>query len=151
MVTVTWTFWRVQTPLLNCIKNTVYPFEERSLPEITSVAGDADWGDYDNDGDLDLLITGDGVSSVYENENGMLSPKAFNLPNLWVSSCDWGDYDNDGDLDILFSGSTKIEWDERGPESFIYTNTNGSFTLLTSSVEQLPKIWYGEARWGRFQ
>lgn len=128
-------------------KNSVYPFEEKSLPQMTSIFGNSDWGDYDDDGDLDLLVTGDGVSRIYENQNGELSGKTFELIGLWASSCDWGDYDNDGDLDILLSGSSKVEWDDRGPVSIIYTNNDGSFVPLTSSTDQLPKIWFGEARW----
>ena len=38
-------------------------------------AGSVDWGDYDNDGDLDLLVTGlkdatQGITKVYRNDLG---------------------------------------------------------------------------------
>lgn len=72
--------------------------------------GDGKWGDVDNDGDLDLLITGNdglvtGTTKLYLNEgNDQFTELDTGLPNLRNSACEWGDYDNDGDLDILLSG-----------------------------------------------
>ncbi len=69
------------------------------------------WGDYDNDGDLDILLTGyDGISnlsSVYENNGSGFSEDitaSSVLTGVIFSSTAWGDYDNDGDLDILMTG-----------------------------------------------
>ena len=67
------------------------------------------WGDYDNDGDLDVLLTGPsgGVASrVYRNNGGTFSDIGAGLPGVSISSVAWGDYDNDGDLDILLTGSS---------------------------------------------
>ena len=63
----------------------------------------AAWGDYDNDGDLDILVgNANQPNRVYKNDGG----NSFNL--AWTSSENedtrsiaWGDYDNDGDMDIL--------------------------------------------------
>lgn len=71
--------------------------------------GFADWGDMDHDGDLDLLISGEGtngpVSKVYRNDRrqGFVDIRANVIP-LYMSDGQWGDYDLDGDLDILISG-----------------------------------------------
>lgn len=135
-------------------ENTQFPFDIKNQPQINMAAVDSDWGDYDNDGDLDLVMIGEYGSAqsvrIFENENGELVEKLANLANLWMGSCDWGDFDNDGDLDLLITGSSDLVPDDRSPKSLIYTNNNGEFTLLSSSDEQLPKIWFGKARWADF-
>ena len=67
------------------------------------------WGDYDDDGDLDILLTGyDGsntlVAKVYRNDGGVFVDIGAGLTGVNYSSVAWGDYDNDGDLDILLTG-----------------------------------------------
>ena len=94
------------------------------LPQLAR--GDAEWGDYDNDGDLDLAITGDGggwtCARVYRNNDGAGFTKVFDGFSANYSSCAWGDYDNDGDLDVGFCGGI-----DAGRHSMIYENTGGSF------------------------
>jgi hypothetical protein len=62
-----------------------------------------DWGDYDNDGDLDLAIADMfAAPAVFRNDTGVLSPSP-----LWTASdgnldfgVAWVDVDLDGDLDL---------------------------------------------------
>ena len=77
---------------------------------LTGVGGSAAaWGDYDNDGDLDVLIMGstgldEGTSRVYENDAGSFVDIGAGLTEVYGGTAAWGDYDNDGDLDILMTG-----------------------------------------------
>ncbi|RKZ15869.1 hypothetical protein DRQ50_06960, partial [bacterium] len=65
------------------------------------------WGDYDGDGDQDLLIANLGLNHLYENVDGVLT-----LVPGWCDDDEpsygvaWGDYDNDGlaDLYVVNSG-----------------------------------------------
>lgn len=131
-----------------------YPFSEVTHTIKSFTEGDADWGDYDNDGDLDLIMIGlhEHVPSValYENQNGQFVEVQTSMPGLVYGSCDWGDYDNDGDLDLLLMGTTMPVPGTYAPAIFIYINEGNTFTLHQPSVEQLPKVEDGEARWADF-
>ena len=91
------------------------------------------WGDYDNDNDLDILLSGESssypykVSVIYRNDgNNSFEDIGANLRGMDYGSVDWGDYDNDGDLDALISGYGRNpfrEWTK------LYRNDgNDSFT-----------------------
>lgn len=72
------------------------------------------WGDYDNDGDLDLLSGND----IYRNDG---YNEFVNINAGLPSGGEWADYDNDGDLDIL-SGSIILR--NNGSDNFTSVNTN---------------------------
>lgn len=87
----------------------------QNFVEVTSVdledvyLGSLDWADYDNDGDLDILVTGfdpntNSIAYLYENDGGSFSNIGANLQGVGSSAATWGDYDNDGDLDVILSG-----------------------------------------------
>ena len=112
------------------------------------------WGDYDNDGDLDILLTGLGgpwssyvpTSQVYRNNgDGTFTDAAAGLPGVCRSSVAWGDSDNDGDLDILLAGATNP--DGSGPITQLWRNTGSGFV---NSGEVLPGIRDGSAAWGDY-
>ncbi|HRE09436.1 MAG TPA: FG-GAP-like repeat-containing protein [Ignavibacteria bacterium] len=92
----------------------------------------ASWGDYDNDGDLDLFVTNYFTenNSLYRNEGGgtftkITAGEIVNDGGASVGSA-WGDYDNDGDLDLFVSN-------DNDQNEFLYNNNgNGTFTKITS-------------------
>jgi hypothetical protein len=80
------------------------------------------WGDYDNDGRLDFLLTGTTnggyagiISQLWRNTgagfSNVTASVAPGLPGVSNSSVAWGDYDHDGRLDFLrtgYAGSTYV-------------------------------------------
>jgi predicted nucleotidyltransferase len=116
---------------------------EISLREVSN--GSVAWGDYDDDGDLDILLTGSFVSKIYRNngKNTFTEQTGISLPGVIYSSVAWGDYDNDGDLDILLTGKSGV------PISKIFRNNgNNSFTEQTGI--SLTGVNYGSVAWGDY-
>lgn len=87
-------------------------FSEKYPGFIGVRTGSVNWGDYDHDGDPDLLLTGESingpVSIIYRNDrNGKFTNIHAGLIGLYMSDGHFGDYDLDGDLDVLISGISK--------------------------------------------
>ncbi len=108
------------------------------------------WGDYDNDGDLDILIAGlidfgnpAMFTAIYRNDGGSFTYTNPGLVNLGNGSAAWGDYDNDGDLDILLAGYSN----SGTPISKIYRNDGGSFTDTDAGP---VGVGYGSGAWGDY-
>jgi hypothetical protein len=99
---------------------------------------DVNWGDFDNDGDVDALISGyapyasSSATRIYQNNNGIFSLYTA-LPNVLQGTCDWVDYDSDGDLDVfLLSNSNYNTTTNNG--SLMAINNNGVFTLTDAGI-----------------
>lgn len=80
------------------------------------------WGDYDNDGDLDLVVTFNNEPiRLYRNDPDGFSNVAeeVGLPDTAGNqrSAAWGDYDNDGDLDLYIGYSG-----HQGPKNQLMRN-----------------------------
>lgn len=78
---------------------------------VGTALGPADWIDYDNDGDLDIMVAGqnagcgNAATRLYEN-NGAGSFYEFpaGLAYAERAASAWGDFDNDGDYDLVLTG-----------------------------------------------
>jgi len=120
---------------------------------LTAVSkSEAVWGDWDDDGDLDLVYCGDTgagyVTLTYENVNGVLTERANSITGIVKEFAPgglaFGDYDNDGDLDLAVAGQSGS-----GPFTGIYENDgHGNFTLDTS--QSLLQLRYASLAWGDY-
>ncbi len=117
--------------------------------------GDAAWGDFDNDGDLDLLLSGytvstERISTVYKNNGseGFSKLLSSGLVGVSHSSTIWGDYDNDGDLDIFIGGTYEGSgtW-IRVTDVFI---NNGNDTFAAAGFSFTKDVYWGESAWGDY-
>jgi len=114
------------------------------------------WGDYDNDGDLDLLLSGCidtglltciGSALIYRNDNGTFVQHNAGLTPLSQSSGAWGDYDNDGDLDLLLTGCANGTLSLCTSHTALYRNDNGIFTALPTGITAVRD---GSVAWGDY-
>jgi hypothetical protein len=135
--------------------------EENILGSLSIEHGEAQWGDYDGDGDLDILVAGN-----LKEVNGSYTPMALRIyrndslnfisleviPNPpgvgWVdfTAATWADYDSDGDMDILLAGHYNSGAEIEG-RARIYSNDSGVFT---DSGNQLPAPHASGDRAGTF-
>lgn len=112
----------------------------------------SDWGDFDNDGDLDLLLAGvprreaDAmpVTYLYRNDGGNFTQINASLPGVKNGDVAWGDVDSDGILDIALMG-------DAGQGQFITRlyggDGRGGFAELLAT---LPGFAYGTLDWADY-
>jgi hypothetical protein len=102
-----------------------------------------DWGDYNSDGNMDLLFSyidqsapNDTITKILINNNGSFTESPTTLTRTF-GRVSWGDFDNDGDLDFAQLGSTPG----------IYENT-GNLTF-SKTADAIP-AYIGELDWGDY-
>lgn len=108
---------------------------EMGLPTSGDEIRGLSWGDYDDDGDVDLL-GGSNVSPipsrsyVFRNDGEAFTEVAveigLSIPGRYSRQSNWIDYDNDGDLDLYAANRAGVNW--------LYRNDSGSFERLGFGV-----------------
>jgi len=133
-----WTFTAIDVPLNGIIAG----------------ASDLAWGDFDQDGDYDLAVASEGVTALYRNDAGTLTPINVTLPGYFedsgyedsydLRSLTWADFDNDGDLDLLipsiydeqtFSYRTALMRNDGsdGADGWLFTDTDAAIDPTTNA------------------
>ncbi|MGB1204574.1 MAG: FG-GAP repeat domain-containing protein [Chitinophagales bacterium] len=95
-------------------------------------------GDIDNDGDLDLIISGrqsSVITTMYVNDGNANFTEVLNTPfvDVQFGSTGFADIDNDGDLDVLITGTDFTP----NRHAKLYLNDGiGNFTLKQNTLFQ---------------
>jgi enediyne biosynthesis protein E4 len=98
---------------------------------------DAKWFDYNRDGKVDLLITGEwGSPMIFENTGSHLQPSAENesFQNIkgWWNTIELADLDNDGDTDIVMGNwglNSQLKCSTVEPLAMIYKDFDGNGSI----------------------
>ena len=107
------------------------------MPKIDSNQHGIAWGDYDNDGHLDLIVTAGNpeiTHNVLYRNNGDGTFSGITTGPIYAETFrdgfhapSWGDYDNDGFLDLFIAGHDIVN-------RLFHNDGDGSFTRITDSV-----------------
>lgn len=110
------------------------------------------WGDYDNDGDLDLFVANNiGFGNfLYRNENnGASFTRIYNDPivndNGYAHGATWVDYDNDGFLDMFTAEFFATRFN-----NLYHNNGDGTFTKNTTAAITLDAASSVSGVWGDY-
>lgn len=133
--------------LVFSVQSTAQSFVDLNAGITAISGGSGSWGDYDNDSDLDLLITGKDqagnlLTKIYQNDNGSFTDINSGIPGVSNGMACWIDFDNDGDLDILITGENENE------NTLLYTNTEGIFSESLHNIGYFGA--YSSAAWGDY-
>ncbi|TAK57294.1 MAG: VCBS repeat-containing protein, partial [Bacteroidetes bacterium] len=113
---------------------------------LLGVQGLVSWVDYDNDEDLDLLVSGHSpddhtqIARLYKNTSGVFTEIPTNLPGVTYGDIAWADMENDGDLDAAISGIDNVRLTR------IYRNNNGNLNLFL----ELEGVRSSTVAWGDY-
>ena len=127
-------------------------FDKRRENKLGMVT-DAEWGDIDGDGDIDLVVVGDWMPiTVLVNKEGTLVKKELPKSHGWWRTVKLEDINDDGSLDIIagnFGLNNNLMVDDKTPMKMIVSKNGQSYmthqngVALSSAdelIKQIPQI-----------
>jgi hypothetical protein len=128
---------------INMLSQSVYsdpvPLDTAVFTNVTYSAGLQDvggqflaWGDYDNDGDLDLLVNGARLFRNNGAPNWDFIEVTSQVGISGGSHGTWADWNNDGYLDFYCAGTDKL-YKNNGPPSWDFADVTASSNILKES------------------
>jgi enediyne biosynthesis protein E4 len=122
------------------------------FPDLRIHGMGAAWGDYNNDGWLDLVVSGYDTILLFRNDHGhLVRDKTFPSPKGFWAGVSWGDYNRDGYLDLYVCGYVKYKQGE--PSTSTSSTQFGlevPFTLNPASYEPERNLLFRNNRNGTF-
>jgi len=141
--------WHRATHLYHNEGNLIFNHTEIGLPSLRGA--DIVFGDYNNDGYSDLLMSGDPISPVnlvyvFKNDTqGSFNDIGIEILGTADGSIAWADYDNDGDLDFALCGLQYPSADY--PVSEVYVNA-GNDMFSNDGYIQVEGLMFSSICWG---
>lgn len=116
----------------------------------------ASWGDYDNDGDLDLYVTAFGPNALYENlGDGTfrdVTSRTGVQDDRFSAGCSWGDYDRDGNIDLYVCNYVDFVYREQDRKAMERQySTEQPYTLNPSAYAPQPNSLFRNRGDGTFE
>lgn len=116
------------------VGNFSFTLNATNLPAYTHMQ--TDWADFDNDGLVDVTITGYTAGQrkceIYKNlGNFVFSLMPYSLESLAFGNVRWADFNLDGRIDLLINGTNA----QGIPITRIYKNTANNFVLVNYLLE----------------
>ena len=133
-------------------------FERLSISDTAGAhIGGPAWADFDNDGDMDALVSysfntsfallkNDGAGNLERVESGDLTT----LPARTSGGVAWGDYDNDGWLDLFAPRTSFYSNDGDSINHLWHNNGDGTFTRVERGSPATDNDQSWGAAWGDY-
>lgn len=111
----------------------------------------AAWADYNNDGWLDLVVTGYDAILLFRNDHGhFVREKSFPSPKGFWAGASWGDFNRDGRPDLYICGYVKYVAGKGGRGATKQFGLEVPFTLNPASFEAERNLLFRNNAGGSF-